>query len=548
MNVKRILKFLISVVYVAFLALICCSPNQSVDESGVSKGLLSGPKVNFECGSFPVDSTELTMTVKAEEISRLDSFTALSSVDLSGSSCYKEIADWAQAHPQVAVRYSVEFPGGVTADNSTQSLDLSGLTGSGAEQVRERLAYLPQLTQVELGSSAAADPLSPQQLADICSSYPQLSFTYEFSVAGRQLNLTDSVADLRGITGQQAQDAALYLSCMRQLETVELGTESDTAPDTEAIALLQQACPQAQFNYQMTLFGVTVSLTDTVLDLNHVKMDDEGAAVRRVISVMPRLQTLDMDYCGVSDQAMASIRADFPNVDVIWRIWFGENYSVRTDTERILASMPSVGGVLYDDDVYVLRYCTKVKYLDLGHNEDITNMDYVAFMPDLEVLIVAMSGITDLSPLENCPKLEYLEIFTTPVSDLTPLSGLTGLHHLNIHNCENLTDISPLYSLPALERLWIGAITPVPVEQAAHIKELLPDCVLNVTCQEQEMGVWRYTAYDPEEPKYYWVPRYELLRKQMGYNYQEYSFYWLDPKCGDEAPPEYAGKYGNIYE
>ena len=47
---------------------------------------------------------------------------------------------------------------------------------------------------------------------------------------------------------------------------------------------------------------------------------------------------------------------------------------------------------------------------------------------------------------------------------------------------------------------------------------------------------------------YFWVPRHELLREQMGYNYQEYSFYWLDEKCGMEAPPKYKGMFGkNVY-
>ena len=53
-----------------------------------------------------------------------------------------------------------------------------------------------------------------------------------------------------------------------------------------------------------------------------------------------------------------------------------------------------------------------------------------------------------------------------------------------------------------------------------------------------------FTGYDPEIPLYYWVDRYELLRHQLGYNYQEYSFYWLDPLCDVEAPAEHAGKYG----
>ena len=56
----------------------------------------------------------------------------------------------------------------------------------------------------------------------------------------------------------------------------------------------------------------------------------------------------DRDYCGVSNEAMAQIRDENPNVEVVWRIWFGENYSVRTDVERILASKPTVGGMIYD--------------------------------------------------------------------------------------------------------------------------------------------------------------------------------------------------------
>ena len=51
-----------------------------------------------------------------------------------------------------------------------------------------------------------------------------------------------------------------------------------------------------------------------------------------------------MDNTGVSNEALAKIREQSPNIDVVWRVWFGTNYSVRTDTERILASSrPSAG-------------------------------------------------------------------------------------------------------------------------------------------------------------------------------------------------------------
>ena len=239
---------------------------------------------------------------------------------------------------------------------------------------------------------------------------------------------------------------------------------------------------------------------------------------------------------------MAQIRDENPNVEVVWRIWFGENYSVRTDVERILASKPTVGGMLYDASV--LQYCTKVKYLDLGHNDELSDLSFVSTMPELEVLIIAMTNISDLSPLANCPKMEYLEIQETQISDLSPLAGLTDLAHLNICNQENITDASPLYGLTKLERLWIGCNTPIPEDQVEKLRSALPNCEINTTTYDPHGEAWRYSAYDPEIPKYYWVPRHELLREQLGYNYQEYSFYWLDPKCGDEAPAEFAGMYG----
>ena len=109
---------------------------------------------------------------------------------------------------------------------------------------------------------------------------------------------------------------------------------------------------------------------------------------------------------------MEQIRDALPGVKVVWRIWFGQSYSVRTDVEKILASKPSAGGLLWDSDVQVLKYCTDVKYIDLGHNERITDISFAAYMPKLEVAIFAMNDIADISALANCPELEYLEIQT----------------------------------------------------------------------------------------------------------------------------------------
>lgn len=524
------------------MVLLCVSGPFHAPDSSV-RPLFGTVKVQLSSGKYPVDSKTLTAVIQKDEVAALDLFEKLVVADLSGSTCYDEIFAWAQAHPQVQVKYTVTLPDGSIYDNTAGSVDLSALPAGTAAEAAAALKNLPALEKIYLGNVGGSSGLTLADVATLRTAHPAASFDFTLDLLGQSVSPDVTSLDLSSLKSEQVEEAVAVLSCLSSLTEVKLGGENDNSPlSWEDIGWLAAACPTACFDYSFTLYGKEVNLSDETLDFNHTPISDEGAAVRRVLPYMSKCTSLDMDYCGVSNEAMAAIRDENPNVSVVWRIWFGENYSVRTDVERILASKPTVGGMIYDGSV--LQYCTKVKYLDLGHNDDLSDISFVSSMPDLEVLIVAMTNVTDLSPLADCPKLEYLEIQTTDVSDLSPLAGLTELAHLNICEMPNVTDISPLYGLSKLERLWIGTGTPVPEEQAARIKSLIPTCTVNTTAYEPHAEAWRYSRYDPEEPKYYWVPRHELLREQMGYNYQEYSFYWLDPLCGDPAPAEFAGMFG----
>jgi hypothetical protein len=164
-------------------------------------------------------------------------------------------------------------------------------------------------------------------------------------------------------------------------------------------------------------------------------------------------------------------------------------------------------------------------------------------MPDLEVLIIAMNPLGDLSPLANCKHLEYLELFYSNTSDLSPLSGLKTLKHLNVGHCPYLTDISPIYDLE-LDRFYLGIsnFCPVPPEQIAHYRELHPDCEVDDTAWESSEAGWRRAAcLEGEELEWYmqqpyyredrrnYAPRYALLRDQMEYDTLNYSVRWNDP-------------------
>lgn len=537
-------KIIAGILGVAALAFLCLSGPVREGDASV-RPLFGEVKVQLSSGRYPQDSKMLTAVLEAGETEYLYLFDRLEAADFSGSSCYEEIAAWARDNPQVTVKYTVDLPDGSRYDSSTTAVDLSGLPAGMAQAAAGALKCLPNLQTVSLGNVGGdGSGLSLEDVVTLRIALSEVGFDFTLDLLGQSVEPDTRSVDLSalGSEPEQLTEAAAVLACLTELEDVKLGSQSESGLSWDDINMLAKACPDAVLDFSFSLYGQELNLNAESLDFNHTQISDEGEEIRKILPLMRNCTYLDMDYCGVSNEAMAAIRDENPNVEVVWRIWFGENYSVRTDVERILASKPTVGGMIYDGSA--LQYCTKVKYLDLGHNDDLSDLSFVASMPELEVLIIAMTNISDLSPLANCPKMEYLEIQETQISDLSPLAGLSNLAHLNICNQENITDASPLYGLTKLERLWIGCNTPIPEEQVAELKESLPDCDINTTTNDPHGEAWRYSAYDPNEPKYYWVPRHELLREQLGYNYQEYSFYWLDPKCGDPAPAEYAGMFG----
>ena len=419
--------------------------------------------------TMPVDTTALTAALAEGETALLDRLPALRTADLSGSADPAEVAAWAKAHPQVEVRYSVTLPDGSILSSDTDTVDLSGYSGEQLQNAAGALRLLPELSRIELGSER-----------------PDLSW--------------------------------------------------------EDIAAFRAALPETTFSYAFDLYGTSCNLEDTTINLYHVPIDsDDGALLERVMDLMPQLVSADLDSCSLPMWRCEEINLAHPDVKVIFRVWFGTNYSVRTDVEMILASMPSRGGEITPENSEGLSYCHDVKYLDVGHNLQLTDISFVKEMPKLEVGIFAMCNWSDATPLSYCPELEYIEMQTTLCTDLRPLSGLTKLRHLNICSIGadqfggtpvELTDISPLYSLTGLERLWVGGLNPVPHEQIEEMQRRAPQCEINASVADPHGGNWRCTELADFIYTYVdtFHPRYEKLREQFGnYEYASYCFSWNDP-------------------
>lgn len=355
---------------------------------------------------------------------------------------------------------------------------------------------------------------------------PSLPFTMldqEISASTESLNLAYA-------TPEQVEQIISVLPSLTNLHTLILGFAAAEEPlvTWEQLRTIEELRPDLMIEYPFSIRGYPFNLKDEVLNLSHFPFEDEGALALQVASCMPNLRIIDMDSCGVSDESMVKIRDAFPDVEVIWRVYFGNAYSVRTNAERILMSNPDRDYEPFRDEFLKgLYYCTKVKYLDLGHMSDITDAGWAANMPDLESLIIAMTAIKDISALANCHKLNYLEFQTSAACDLRPLSGLKALKDLNI--CYNfaLRDIRPIYDLD-LDRLWIGCLTPIPRDQIAEYKSRHPNCIVNTTTMDPTEEEWRILddIYPPTA-----APRYAQLSEEFQYhNFPEcYAYNENDP-------------------
>ena len=382
------------------------------------------------------------------------------------------------------------------------------------------LEKFPRLKELDLTGSRCLDEILAYRDA-----HPEVTVIYDAQLPdGTVLPHDATAADLSALRRGEVEETVKMLRLLPSLAQVDLGTRPEEPGEDdlrwEDVGAFEDALPEAQILYRFRLFGKDFTTLDERMILSHRAMEDQGAAVRAVLPYMRRCTFLDMDSCGVDNEHMAAIRDDFPGIKVVWRVWFGDVYTCRTDVKRLLAS--SEGHHIYDWEADGLYYCTDVVWMDIGHSE-LTDLSFLYNMPNLEVLIVACAPWKDATPIGSLEKLEYLEILSTSCNDISAFANLHNLKHLNIGNCHHITDITPLYGLTQLERLWIGCITPVPQEQKDKIRELLPNTVINTTTVNHKSEGWckDETAHN--------VPRYALLREQFGdYQMSAYAYDWSD--------------------
>ena len=298
-------------------------------------------------------------------------------------------------------------------------------------------------------------------------------------------------------------------------EATPVPTPSPTSEPTYIIDGKELTESQLKEGYTFELFGQQVN-TKTTERLEYLKQPEIGDAglekFREVLPYMYNLKYLSFDRCETTDEAMEKLRDDFPDIEIVWRIYFGP-FSCMTDVETIWASCD-----LRNETCEPLKYCTKVKNLDIGHNA-MNNLDFLYYMPDLEMLIISCSEFDDLTAVGSCKNLKILEAYDDWYDDLSPIAGCESLEYLNIGNNQPLTDFSALYGLKNLKILKANSIYNYEFDhdaEEAKIAELMPDCEVDFSwCGDGLNNTWRYTS------GYFtgnYTELYTYIRETFGYD------------------------------
>ena len=267
------------------------------------------------------------------------------------------------------------------------------------------------------------------------------------------------------------------LRYIKNNQPAELTIENVKFKPTDLLKI-RDAMPEGSvFHFTSTWGKVQFSDESTEIDLTVRSTGVPDAEFQGFIDLCPNLKLIDnSNHTGPSYKFMIPLIEKYPDITFEWKVWLGKNHYCSTKATAFSTfNEPFDPDALTSKQLYErIRYCSRLKALDLGHNE-LKDLEFLQFLPDLEFLIVGDNQIHDLTPISQCKHLKYAELFSNPFTDLSPLANCTELLDLNITACQT-PDLSPLDGLESLERLWANMIKHLTDEETARFKQLHPNC------------------------------------------------------------------------
>lgn len=123
-------------------------------------------------------------------------------------------------------------------------------------------------------------------------------------------------------------------------------------------------------------------------------------------------------------------------------------------------------------DLTGLEFATNLEKLGLYKNYELSKIDSIANLTNLERLSLAQTQVDDLTPIARLVNLRVLYLWNTPVSNLKPLESLKGLVDIDASGCK-ISDVTALASQFQLKYLKIRFNQIEDITPIENLKQLL---------------------------------------------------------------------------
>ena len=388
----------------------------------------------------------------------------------------------------------------ISSDCSAKELTI---TDADPAELIQMLASFANLEKLTLEGTVPA----VEQLLELQKAFPELSLVCPLTIAGTTVTTDAEVLDLTGVP-VDFEELQTKLPLFSNLQ--ELNLTGTNLEDNELMTLADHL-PGVLVRCELPLAGQRFATDSTEIDISGSTITVEE--VELILPYFPRLQKLDMSFCGISDEEMDALNQRYPEISIVWTLIIGQ---AKTRTDAIYFYPAEVNYYPTNEEMKKLRYCTELVAIDIGHTRA-TDCEFLWYTPNVRYLILADTGITDITPVGNLKELIYLELFNLRTKDYSPLLNCTKLQDLNIGTTH--ADPEPLSKMTWLHNLqWHRADQdPATKEAVLKLPEQLPDTKVDLYPQKKARNIgggWRY------------IPNYYVFRDIIGATYFNQDQIW----------------------
>lgn len=393
--------------------------------------------VPFQGGRVDCDTQVLKVDTFAEEdMENIPYFRNLKAVDGSACADATGLAKLSRKYPDLMVLLNVTVDG-KTYNQDTESVVMPELTS----QKVALLENLPKLSYVDASGNKNTD-----YMLAVNRNHPQWNMTFDIVVQGLRMPGDLNSTALENCTSEELQ---LMLGALGKLESLNLIHPQASGLELQAA---KAEHPNVDLKWTVSINGVDYDNEAEEVTVENVSMSSVEEAMR-VADYFPDLKRFVLIDTGLENEALAAYRDEVrEQYKVVWKLYMGSKCTAMSDDTWFFPTQQR-DYYFQNESTYNMRYLEDCIAVDVGDQPNVKNVEWAAFMPHLQYLILAHTNVKDVSPLANCKELKFLELDLDSIAvDLEPLKQCTALEDLNLGLTSGKAE--PIAEMTWLKNLW----------------------------------------------------------------------------------------------